>query len=106
MLMQDKLTIVGDQLTGRGVTFDVSLLVPSKGKVDPGGMRDRLVEIGEALYLQGRSSILPMWDDRFDLSCAAEALRALAVVMGPTVGDRHRRAADALERLLHEVREV
>ena len=67
------------------MSFDISALRSPKG-------RDaRLVEIGEAIYLQGRESALLSHEDRFDLHGAVEALRALAVVVGPCLaGERHR----------------
>lgn len=99
-MTQDKFTVAGDQLTGRGLSFDVSALTAAKGKLDPEARGQRLAEIGEAIYLQGRESILPSWDDRFDLRGAVEALRALAVVVGLPASERHRRAADVIERLL------
>jgi hypothetical protein len=100
-LTQDKFTVTGDQLAGRGLSFDISALRSPKG-------RDaRLVEIGEAIYLQGRESALLSHEDRFDLHGAVEALRALAVVVGPCLaGERHRRASDILARLLQEQRAV
>jgi hypothetical protein len=102
-LTQNKFAIVGCQLRGRGLTFDVESLVSDKSKLDPEERRQRLAEIGEAIYLQGRASVLPSWDDRFDLSCAVEVLLALVVVVGPNLGgERHRRAADAIARLLQE----
>jgi hypothetical protein len=98
---KDKLAVVGDRLSGRGLSFDISALV--RAKVDSGECAERLVEICEALYLQGRESLLFSRDDRFDLSLAVETLRALAVVVGPGVaGERHRRAADVIGRLLQE----
>ncbi len=100
-MTQDKFTVAGDQLTGRGLTFDVTGLFVAKAKSDPEVRRQCLAEIGEAIYLQGRESILPSWDDRFDLRGAVEALRALAVVVGFPASERHRRAADVIERLLH-----
>ena len=102
-MTQDKFQIVGDQLVGRGLSFDVVPLVAvgTQGQVDV-DRRALLVEIVEATYLQGRGSVLPAWDDRFDLSCAVETLRALAVVVGPFSGDRHRHVADILARMLQE----
>jgi hypothetical protein len=93
---QDKFTVTGNQLRGRGVSFDISALRA------PQEHDDRLVEIGEAIYLQGRESVMFSYDDRFDLHAAVEALRALAVIAGPLTGERHSRAAAALGRLLQE----
>lgn len=99
-MTQDKFTVVGDQLTGRGLAFDVSSF---RRKAE--GSDKLLAEIGEAIYLQGRESLSLSRDDHFDLSFAVEGLRALAVIVGPSLaGERHRRAADSLERLLHEGR--
>lgn len=95
--MQNKFTVTGDQLTGRGLTFDISALRAPKER------DDRLVEIAEASYLQGRESCMLLHDDRFDLHTAVEALRALAVIVGPVLaGERYGRAAAALARLLQE----
>ena len=93
-MTQDKFTIAGDQLTGRGLTFDISV-VKDRG--------DRLVEMSETIYLQGRESAMLSREERFDVQFAVEALRALAVIVGPGLpGERHCRAAAALARLLHE----
>jgi hypothetical protein len=94
---QDKFTVTGDQLTGRGLTFDISSLRSPKER------DGRLVEIGESSYLQGRESVMFSYDDRFDLHFAVDALRALAVIVGPGLSaERHCRAAAALARLLQE----
>jgi hypothetical protein len=53
----DKFTVVGNQLTGRGLTFDISTVVSPKGKADPVAGASLLVEMGEAIYLQGRELI-------------------------------------------------
>lgn len=105
-MTQDKFQVVGDNLSGHGVAFDVAVLVSSE-KVDPTERGKRLVEVVEVVYREGRESALLSYDDRFDLHCAVEALRALAVVVGPTnpTGDRHRRAADVIARLLEAQRE-
>jgi len=95
--MQDKFTVTGDQLTGHGLTFDISALR------SPEERDGCLVEIGESSYLQGRESVMFSYEDRFDLHFAAEALRALAVIVGPGLtAERHGRAAAALARLLQE----
>ena len=98
--MKDKFTIVGDQLQGRGLAFDIGPFV----KADP-ETGTELIAMGEAIYLQGRDSVSLDYNDRFDLDMAAEALRALAVIVGPTAGHRHQRAADAISRLLQKQRE-
>jgi len=96
-LTQDKFTIAGDRLAGHGLTFDISALSAARER------DDRLVEIGETIYLQGRESVMLSFEDRFDVQFAVEALRALAVIVGPGLtGERHCRAAAALSRLLHE----
>jgi hypothetical protein len=95
-MTQDKFTVTGDQLTGRGLAFDIS------GLRSPKELASRLVEIVESIYLQGRESVMLSYDDRFDLHFAVEALRALAVIVGPLTGDRHSRAAAALARMLRE----
>lgn len=96
-MTQDKFTVTGDQLTGRGLTFDISALRSPKER------DGRIVEIGESSYLQGRESAMFSYDDRFDLHFAIEALLALAVIVGPGLtAERHCRAAAALARLLQE----
>lgn len=102
-MTQDKFTVVGDQLSGRGLALDVSTLLGGK---DPEAWRARLVEIGETIYLQGRDSLQLSFDASSDLRDAIETLRGLAVVVGVFGGDRHRRAADTLEQLLHEHRRI
>jgi hypothetical protein len=94
--------VVGDNLTGRGLTFDVAILVaPRKGTCD--GRIDRLAEIAETAYREGRASLLLSLDERYDLHSAVDVLRSLAVIVGPTpTGDRHRRMADIIGRLLQE----
>lgn len=89
--------IVGDSLTGHGVAFDVAPLRATGGKLDV------LVDIANVCYRQGRDSVLVGCDDRFDLSCTVDALRALATIVGPSAtGDRYRRSADIIARLLHD----
>ena len=96
-MAQNKFAVTGDQLAGRGLTFDIASLSPARGR------DERLVEIGETIYLQGRESAMLSFEDRFDVQFAVEALRALAVIVGPGLaGERHCRAAAALARLLHE----
>ena len=94
--------IVGDSLSGHGVVFDVAALVTSE-KGDPAERGKRLAEIVEVAYRQGRDSVILSYDDRFDMHGAVEALRALAVIVGPTpTGDRYRRCADIVARLLQD----
>ena len=95
-MTQDKFNITGDQLVGRGLTFDIS------GLSSPKERNGRLVEVGEAIYLQGRESVMLSYEDRFDLQGAVEALRALAVVVGGFTSERYCRAAAAIARLLQE----
>jgi hypothetical protein len=92
-----KFQIFGDSLTGYGLSFDVRTL----GVLETAKL-DALVDMANAVYKQGRESALLSFDDRFDLHGAVEVLRALAVVVGPITGDRHRRAADIIARLLQE----
>lgn len=64
---------------------------------------DALVDMIEVVYRQGRESAILPYDDRFDLSCAADALRAIAVIVGATpTGDRYRRAADIIAQQLQQ----
>lgn len=98
-MTKDKFQIVGDSLSGRGLSFDLVGLVTT----EPNARGTRLIEIAEVSYLQGRASALLSWDGRFDLHHAVEALRALAVILGPCpTGDRHRHAADLIARLLQD----
>jgi hypothetical protein len=94
---QDKFQIVSESLVGRGLSFAVAAFGVSKE-------RDAaLVDVAEAVYQQGRDSARLSYDDRFDLHCAVEALRALAVIVGPTpTGDRYRRCSDVIARLLQD----
>ena len=97
-MTRDKFQIVGDSLTGRGLSFAVARFGVSKLDFDAA-----LVEVAEVVYRQGRDSAIMSYDDRFDLHGAVEALRALAVIVGPTpTGDRYRRCSDIIARLLHE----
>jgi hypothetical protein len=101
-MTRNKFQIENDQLTGRGLSFDVAAIVSAQAPADV-DRRQTLVELTEAIYLQGRSAVLPSWDDRFDLSLTVDALRALAVLVGANpAGDRHRRAADIIARMLQE----
>jgi hypothetical protein len=93
--------IIGDNLTGRGLSFDVATLTAPTEKSDRAKRGEKLAEIAEVVFREGRSSVLLSWDERFDLHGAVDVLRGLAVVVGPTpTGDRHRRMADILARLL------
>lgn len=103
-MTQDKFTVVGGQLSGRGLVLDVSTLL--EGKDPEERLQARLVEIGETIYAQGRDSLQLSFDASSDLRDAIETLRGLAVVVGVFGGDRHRRAADTLEQLLHEHRRI
>lgn len=97
--MRDRFQMVGDNLTGHGLSFDVGALGVPKGVA--ADTLSVLTDMANAVYRQGRESALLSYDDRFDLHGAAEALRALAVIFGPTpTGDRYRRCADIIARLL------
>ena len=97
-MTQDKFQIVGDRLAGRGLSFAVPAFGVSKTDFDAA-----LVDIVEAIYRQGRDSARLAYDDRFDLHGAVEALRALAVIVGPMpTGERYRRCSDILARLLQD----
>jgi hypothetical protein len=101
-LSRDKVQVVGDSLTGHGLSFDVGVL----GVLRQDATSDKLgalVDMVNVVYRQGRESALLSYDDRFDLHGAVEVLRALAVVVGPSAtGDRHRRAADLIARMLQD----
>jgi hypothetical protein len=103
----EQFKIVGASLAGRGLTFDVTLFVPPTGENEDPSERsermDRLAEIAETAYREGRASLLLSWDERFDLHGAVDVLRSLAVIVGPIpTGDRHRRMADIISRLLQD----
>jgi predicted metal-dependent HD superfamily phosphohydrolase len=109
-----KFQVIGDQLAGCGLLFDVASLVATEQMteqtieqtIEASERGKRLAEVVEVVYRQGRGSVLPSWDDRFDLHYAVEVLRALAVIVGPNpTGDRHHRSADILARLLHDQEE-
>lgn len=98
----DRFQVVGDSLIGRGLSFDVGALGVLGEKSTPARL-DALVDLAEVVYSKGRDSVRLPHDDRFDLFCAVEALRALAVIVGPlATGDRYRRSADIIARLLHD----
>lgn len=97
-MTRDKFQIVGESLSGRGLSFAVAAFGASKKEFDA-----TLVDVAEVIYRQGRDSALLACDDRFDLHFAVEALRSLAVIVGPTpTGDRYRRCADVVARLLQD----
>lgn len=97
-MTRDKFQIVGDSLTGHGLSFDVGALGVLNVTADQLG---EIVDMVNVVYRQGRESVLLGYDDRFDLYAAVDALRALAVIVGLTpTGDRYRRCADIVARLL------
>ena len=102
-MTQSPFKVVEGSLTGRGLTFDdVALLIPLTTKA-AATARERLAEIAEIAYREGRSSTRLSWDERFDLQGAVDVLRSLAVIVGPIpTGDRHRRMADIISRLLQD----
>lgn len=97
----DRFQVVGDSLVGRGLSFSLAPFgITSSFKQD---FDAALCDVSEVVYLQGRTSALLSIDDRFDLHGAVDALRALAVIVGPTpTGDRYRRSADIIARLLQD----
>jgi hypothetical protein len=92
--------VTGGSLSGHGLSFDVAGLGAAGHEADENSRR--LVEIAEVAFRQGRASALMSYDDRFDLYAAVDVLRAIAVVVGPIAGDRHRRASDVIARLLQD----
>lgn len=99
--MRDKFQIVGNNLTGHGLSFDVDLGIHQAAVT--ADKRTAIVDMANVIYRQGRESALLGYDDRFDLHGAADALRALAVIVGPTpTGDRYRHCADIVARLLQD----
>lgn len=102
-MMRSPFQVVGDNLSGRGLSFDVTTLVGPVKESDMAKCGERLVEIAEVVFREGRASALLSYDDRHDLHGAVDVLRGLAVIVGPTpTGDRHRRMADILARLLQD----
>ena len=101
-----KFQIVGTNLVGPGLSFEIAALVEPERQADPAEGKkiiiDVIVDIANCAYREGRSSVLPSWDDRYDLHNAVETLRALAVIVGSLAGERHRHAADIIARLLQE----
>lgn len=94
---RDTFQIVADSVTGHGLSFDVGSLGVPADKLRA------LVDMANVIYKQGRESALFSFDDRFDLHAAAEALRSLGTILGPSpTGDRYRRCADILVRLLQD----
>lgn len=101
-MTRDHFQIVGDSLTGHGLSFDVGALGVPKQSVAADKL-GALVDMTNAIYRQGRESALLSYDDRYDLHGAVEALRALSVIVGPTpTGDRYRRCSDIVARLLQD----
>lgn len=101
-MARDRFQVVGDSLVGRGLSFDVAALGVLGGKSTPSHL-DAIVDMVEAVYRQGRDASRLPYDDRFDLSLAADALRALAVIVGPcATGERYRRAADIISRQIQQ----
>jgi hypothetical protein len=100
----DKFQVVGGSLVGPGLPVDVRDFVELAGVDDAVKKRllEAVVEVANVSYRDGRASVLPMWDDRYELHGAVESLRALGVIMGPMAGERHRRAADIIGRMLQE----
>lgn len=98
-MTREKFQIAGDRLIGHGLVLDVQTLGIPK---DSPAHLDAVVDAVETVYRQGRDSLLLSYDDRYLLHGAIETLRGLAVVVGSIAGDRHRNAADALARLLHQ----
>ena len=98
----DKFQIVGDSLTGHGLSFDVGAIGVPKQSATADAL-GALADMVNAVYRQGRESVLLSCDDRFDLHGAVEVLRSLAVIVGPTpTGDRYRRSADIVARMLQD----
>jgi hypothetical protein len=102
-----KFQVIGNNLISGRVAFDVApLLILATTDEAKKLVEQLLVEIAGTCHREGRESVLPMYDDRYELHCAVEILRGLAAVMGPLTGDRSRRAADTLARMLQELQEV
>lgn len=98
--MSDRFQLVGASLTGHGLSFDIGALgLPTQ--VLTADNLSAIVDMVNVVYRQGRESALLGYDDRFDLHRAVEALRALAVILGPTLAsDRYRNSSDIIARLL------
>ena len=98
-MTRDRFQVVGESLTGHGVAFDLARLGVGRDADKLGALTD----MANVVYQQGRDSALLSRDDRFDLHGAVDALRALAVIVGPTsMGDRYRRSADVVAELLRD----
>jgi len=95
----------GDSLTGHGLSFDCDPLGIPKGTSDDDPRKRALIDMANVIYKQGRESCLLSYDERFNLSGAIDALRALSTIVGFPHGDRYQRSADILARLLQEQRD-
>jgi hypothetical protein len=99
---RDSFQIVGDSLMGHGLSFDLNAVTVLRDAPD-----DRcraIVDMANVIYKQGRESAQLSYDDRFDLDVAVDALRSLGTIVGFPTGDRYRRCADIVARLLQEQR--
>lgn len=97
----------GGNLVGGRLSFDVTSLLALATTDEARTLVEQvLVEIAGTCHREGRESVLPMYDDRYELHSAVDVLRGLSVVVGPSpTGDRHRRAADVIARLLVDLQE-
>lgn len=102
--------IVDGQIVGPRLKIEAAVFVEPERQADPAEGKkiilDAILEIINGAYREGRASVLESYDDRALLRDASAALHALGQLLGPTVGDRHRRAADVIARLVkqHEER--
>lgn len=94
--------VVGDSLIGRGLSLDVALLVAPEQTPPVAERSKQLAEVAEVAYREGRTSRRLSYDDRSDLHGIVDALHGLAAIVGSIPGDRYRRGAAALARLLQD----
>lgn len=104
--MTREFQIVDDLLVGPGLSIEAAVFVESERQADPAEGKkiilDAIVDVANGAYRAGRQSVLASYDDRAQLRDAVSALHALGQLLGPTAGDRHRRAADVVARLLDQ----
>lgn len=105
-MTQSKFQIVDGQIIGPNLKIEAAVFVEPERQTDPTEGKkiilDAILDVANGAYREGRSSVLSSWDDRSLLRDAANALHALYLLLGSTMGDRHRRAGDVIARLLKQ----
>lgn len=99
--------LVDSQIVGPGLKIEAAVFVEPERQADPAEGKkiilDAIVEIANGAYREGRASVLESFDDLALLRDAFAALHALGQLLGSyTAGDRHRRAADVIARLIKQ----